>query len=71
MSDAILTLQQDRQVDWHFILPGKLMQNGFVQSINGRLRDECLNEHFFPSMRHARQLIHALRDDYNHHCPGR
>jgi transposase InsO family protein len=68
-SNAILTWQQDRRVKWHYIAPGKPMQNGFVESFNGRLRDECLNEHLFSSLRHARQLIAAWRDDYNHHRP--
>jgi transposase InsO family protein len=61
--------QEDRQVEWHYIAPGKPMQNGFVESFNGRLRDECLNEHLFPTLRHARHLIAAWRDDYNHHRP--
>jgi putative transposase len=39
------------------------------ESFNGRLRDECLNEHLFPNLRHARHLIAAWRDDYNHHRP--
>ena len=45
------------------------MQNGFVESFNGRLRDECLNEHLFANLRHARELISAWRVDYNHHRP--
>ncbi len=45
------------------------MQNGFVESFNGRLRDECLNEHLFANLRHARGLIEAWRDDYTHHRP--
>ena len=68
-SNAILTWQQDRKVEWHYIAPGKPMQNGLVESFNGRLRDECLNEHLFSSLQHARQLIAAWRDDYNHHRP--
>ncbi len=68
-SNAILTWQQDRKVEWHDIAPGKPMQNGFVESFNGRLWDECLNEHLFSSLRHARRLIAAWRDDYNHHRP--
>jgi putative transposase len=68
-SNAILTWQQDRKIEWHYIAPGKPMQNGFVESFNGRLRDECLNEHLFSSLRHARHLIAAWRDDYNHHRP--
>lgn len=58
-SNAILKWQEDRKVDWHYIVPGKPMQNGFVESFNGRMRDECLNEHLFDSMRHARNLIAA------------
>ncbi len=68
-SNAILKWQQDRQVEWHYIAPVKPMQNGFVESFNGRLRDECLNEHLFAGLRHARHLIRAWRDDYNHHRP--
>jgi transposase InsO family protein len=43
-SNAILKWSQDRQVEWHYIAPGKPQQNAFVESFNGRLRDECLNE---------------------------
>ena len=68
-SNAILKWQEDRKVEWHYIASGKPMQNGFVESFNGRLRDECLNEHLFASLRHARELIAAWRDDYNHHRP--
>lgn len=42
-SSAILRWSEERQVEWHYIAPGKPMQNGFVESFNGRLRDECLN----------------------------
>ncbi|AHD03562.1 hypothetical protein METH_22295 (plasmid) [Leisingera methylohalidivorans DSM 14336] len=41
-SNAILRWQEDRKAEWHYIAPGKPMQNGFVESFNGRLRDECL-----------------------------
>jgi putative transposase len=41
-SNAILAWQQERGVEWHYIAPGKPMQNGLVESFNGRLRDECL-----------------------------
>lgn len=68
-SNTILTWQQDRNVEKHYIAPGKPMQNGIVESFNGRLRDECLNEHLFTSLRHARQLIVAWRDNYNYHRP--
>ena len=46
-SHAILRWQEDRSVLWHYIAPGKPQQNGFVESFNGRFRDECLNEHLF------------------------
>ncbi len=68
-SNAMLKWQQDRRVDWHYIAPGKPMQNGFVESFNGRLRDECLNEHLFDTLRHARHLLAAWRRDYNERRP--
>lgn len=68
-SNAILRWQEEHHVEWHYIAPGKPMQNGLVESFNGRLRDECLNEHLFSSLSQARQLIAAWRDDYNHHRP--
>jgi putative transposase len=46
-SHAILGWQETHCVEWHCIAPGEPMQNGFVESFNGRLRDECLNEHLF------------------------
>jgi putative transposase len=56
-SNAILQWQEERGVEWHYIAPGKPMQNSFVESFNGRLRDECLNEHLFTSYHHARDII--------------
>lgn len=44
-------------------------QNAFVESFNGRLRDECLNETLFRSLSHARAVLRAWRDDYNHVRP--
>lgn len=52
-------------IQLHFIDPGKPNQNAYVESFNGRLRDECLNEHWFASLGHARQLIETWRLDYN------
>ena len=43
-SNAMLKWQEDRKVSWHYIAPGKPMQNGLVESFNGRMREECLNE---------------------------
>ena len=64
-SHAILRWQEDRGVEWHYIAPGKPQQNGFVESLNGRFRDECLNEHLFRSLPHARRIVDAWRADYN------
>jgi putative transposase len=64
-SRAILTWQQERNVEWHYIAPGKPTQNGFIESFIGRLRDECLNEHLFASLLEARRIIEAWRIDYN------
>ena len=61
-SHAILAWQEERGVAWHYIAPGKPMQNGFVESLIGRLRDECLNEHLFRSLPAARRTHRALAD---------
>lgn len=64
-SNAILAWQQKRSVLWHYIAPGKRQQNGFVESFNGRFRDECLNEHLFLNIAHAGTVIEDWRADYN------
>jgi len=64
-STAILRWSQARGVAWHYIAPGKPTQNAFVESFNGRLRDECLNETVFTSLRHARAVLAAWQLDYN------
>lgn len=53
------------QVKLHFIEPGKPTQNGKIESFNGKLRDECLNQEWFASLFHARCVLAAWRDDYN------
>lgn len=55
----------DRGARLHFITPGKPVQNAFIESFNGRLRDECLNEHWFLGLADARQTVEAWRRDYN------
>nr|WP_199555455.1 IS3 family transposase [Sandaracinobacteroides hominis] len=64
-STSILRWSQERQVEWHYIAPGKPTQNAFVESFNGRLRDECLNETLFTSLAHARSILAAWKHDYN------
>ena len=61
-SRAILQWQEDSRVEWHYIAPGKPMQNGFVESLNGRFRDECLNEHLFRSLPAARRHHRRMED---------
>ena len=68
-SHAILSWQEVQGVLWHYIAPGKPQQNGFVESFNGRFRDECLNEHLFRNLAAARRIIEAWRIDYNHTRP--
>jgi putative transposase len=51
------------------IEPGKPNQNAYIESFNGRLRDECLNEHWFTSLEHARAIIEAWRREYNEERP--
>jgi len=68
-SMAILRWSQDRQIDWHYIAPGKPMQNGFIESFNGNFRDECLNETLFSSLAEVRIRIGTWKDDYNDHRP--
>jgi putative transposase len=52
-------------IDLHFIEPGKPNENAYIESFNGRLRDECLNEHWFFDLGHAREMIETWRLDYN------
>ena len=67
-SRAVLSWAETR-LHWHFIAPGKPMQNGFAESFNGRMRDECLNEHWFLSLSHAQKVIAEWREDYNNVRP--
>lgn len=68
-SNAILKWCGEHRIAWHYIAPGKPMQNGFVESFNGRMRDEFLNETAFRNLAHARDLIAAWVDDYNTQRP--
>jgi putative transposase len=68
-SMAILRWTQERQIGWHYIAPGKPTQNAFIESFNGRLRDELLNETLFRSLDHAREALAEWRDDHNNFRP--
>ncbi|MDD1523691.1 IS3 family transposase, partial [Bradyrhizobium sp. WBAH10] len=63
--NAMLAWCKDAAIDWHFITPGKPMQNGFVESFNGRMRDELLNETLFFDLDDARAKIANWVADYN------
>ena len=64
-SNAILTWADQSRIAWHYIAPGKPMQNAFIESFNGRLRDELLNETLFTSLAQARVALRCWRADYN------
>jgi transposase InsO family protein len=68
-SNAILAWSKDHKVEWHYIAPGRPMQNGYVESFNGRMRDELLNESLFFGLDHARSVIAEWADDYNNFRP--
>ena len=68
-SNAILRWADDHKVEWHYIAPGKPVQNAFAKSFIGRLRDELLNETLFRSLPHAGAALDAWRSDYNHDRP--
>jgi len=62
---AVLHWSQQTRVEWHYIAPGKPQQNAFIESFNGRLRDELLNETLFTSLAHVREALAIWKDDYN------
>lgn len=55
----------ENKIYLHFIQPGKPVQNAFVESFNGKFRDECLNDHWFHTLDEARTIVDAWREDYN------
>ncbi len=59
----------DNGVQLYFIDPGKPTQNAYIESFNGRFRDECLNQHWFTSIDEAREIIENWRADYNTERP--
>lgn len=66
---AMVTWAHERGVDLRLIEPGKPNQNAYIESFNGRFRDECLNEHWFTNLLHARTIIETWRREYNEQRP--
>ena len=69
ISNALDAWAYQRGVKLTFIRPGKPVENAYIESFNGRFRDECLNEHWFLSIEHARRIIEKWRIDYNSERP--
>lgn len=68
-SRAMMTWAHERGVALRLIEPGKPNQNAYIESFNGRFRDECLNEHWFTSIGHAQVVIETWRREYNEERP--
>ena len=68
---AMLDWAHARGVQLFLIEPGKPNQNAYIESFNGRFRDECLNEHWFTSLTHAQVIVEAWRREYNEERPKR
>jgi putative transposase len=64
-SNAVLCWSKEHRIEWHYIAPGKPMQNGCIESFNGRMRDELLNESLFLDLDQTRQIITDWVVDYN------
>lgn len=70
-SCAMLTWAHTRGVQLFLTEPGKPNQNAYIESFNGRFRDECLNEHWFTSLQHALVVVETWRKKYNEERPKR
>lgn len=68
-SRVVLQWAQQHGIEWHYITPGKPQENGFTESMNGKIRDEFLNEHWFTTLVEAQQLAAEWLHDYNHVRP--
>jgi putative transposase len=64
-SNAVLAWSGETRIEWHYIAPGEPTQNGFVESFNGRMRDELLNETLFFTVHQARAILARWVEDYN------
>ncbi len=68
-AQKLKAMEDEHPLESHYIAPGNPKQDGFVESFNGKLRDECLNEEVFDNLAEARAVIERWRLDYNHVCP--
>jgi transposase InsO family protein len=68
---AMITWAHERGLQLRLIEPGKPNQNAYIESFNGRLRDECLNEHWFPNLLDAHANIESWRQEYNEERPNK
>ena len=68
-SKALAAWAKDSGVRLHFITPGKPTENGYIESFNGKFRDECLNRHWFQDLADSRVTIEDWRTDYNRDRP--
>ena len=68
-SNAMNVWTYEKQIVQTFIDPGKPIQNATIESFNGKLRDECLNQYLFRNLEEAREIIETLRNDYNRTRP--
>ena len=69
VSRAVDQWAYEQGLEWHTIQPGRPMENGYVESFNGRFRDECLNENWFRDLADARAKIAEWQQDYNEKRP--
>ena len=69
ISNALDAWAYERGIKLHFIRPGKPVDNAYMESFNGKFRDECLNQNWFLSIEHARQVIEEWRIDFNQERP--
>jgi len=68
-SNKVIFWQKEQKIRWEYIEPGKPYQNGNIESFNGKLRDECLNENWFLNLKDAKRVIEKWRNEYNTERP--
>ena len=68
-SHVILKWSLEKGIKWDYIEPGKPYQNGIIESFNGKLRDECLNENLFLNLKEAEKIVEKWRWEYNENRP--